>query len=286
MALRGKKPDAKDKRMKALFFGDAGVGKTTAAIQFPRPYLIDTERGAENEAYVKRLIDRGGVVFPTTDFDEMIAEVKALISEKHEYRTLIIDPITTVYDDLIDKAADRVGTDFGKHYSEAKREWKRLYNLLNRLDMNVIITSHAKKLYGDKMAVLGNTFDGPKGLDYLFDLAFEIQRRGEKRVGLIHKTRLESFPEMGVFPFSYDEIADRYGRDVLERAAVAVVLASEEQAAKVRALIADAAIPADVQAKWLEKAQASEWTEVSADQAVKIIAHLEAQIAAKKAGVA
>ena len=37
MALRGKKPEAIQKRLKALFFGLPGVGKTTAAIQFPRP---------------------------------------------------------------------------------------------------------------------------------------------------------------------------------------------------------------------------------------------------------
>jgi GTPase SAR1 family protein len=42
MALRAKKPEAVEKRLKALFYGSAGVGKTTAAIQFPRPYLIDT----------------------------------------------------------------------------------------------------------------------------------------------------------------------------------------------------------------------------------------------------
>lgn len=48
MALRGVKPTAIQKRLKALFYGAAGVGKTTAAISFPSPYLIDTEKGAEN----------------------------------------------------------------------------------------------------------------------------------------------------------------------------------------------------------------------------------------------
>jgi hypothetical protein len=47
VALRGSIPKPEDKRLKAMFFGAAGVGKTTAAIQFPAPYLIDTERGAE-----------------------------------------------------------------------------------------------------------------------------------------------------------------------------------------------------------------------------------------------
>jgi GTPase SAR1 family protein len=53
--LRAKKPTTIQKRFKALFYGAAGAGKTTAAIQFPRPYLIDTERGCENDSYTKLL---------------------------------------------------------------------------------------------------------------------------------------------------------------------------------------------------------------------------------------
>ena len=47
MALRAKKPETVEKRLKALFYGAAGVGKTTAAIQLSSPYLIDTEKFEE-----------------------------------------------------------------------------------------------------------------------------------------------------------------------------------------------------------------------------------------------
>jgi Rad3-related DNA helicase len=103
MALRGVKPEAIQKRLKALFYGGAGVGKTTAAIQFPAPYLIDTEKGAENVQYTKLLQKAGGVVYQTTDFDELMKEVKSLLTEKHEYKTLIIDPLTILYNDLLDQ---------------------------------------------------------------------------------------------------------------------------------------------------------------------------------------
>ena len=46
--LRAKKPEAVTKRLKLFMFGPAGVGKTTAAIQFPKSYIIDCEKGAEN----------------------------------------------------------------------------------------------------------------------------------------------------------------------------------------------------------------------------------------------
>src|ERR1041385_376185 len=140
MALRAVQPKAVEKRLKALFYGAAGVGKSTAAASFPRPYFIDTERGIENDQYVKLLQQTGGAVFQTSDFDELMKEVKALLTESHEYKTLVIDPLTTLYNDLLDKSALKNGTEFGRHYAEANKQMKHLLNLLLRLDMNVIIT--------------------------------------------------------------------------------------------------------------------------------------------------
>ena len=278
MALRAKKPEMIQKRLKALFYGSAGVGKTTAAIQFPSPYLIDTEKGAENDQYTKLLQKAGGVVFQTSDFDELMKEVKTLLTEKHEYKTLIIDPLTTLYNDLLDKSALKNGTDFGRHYSEANKQIKHLLNLLLRLDMNVIITSHAKNEYGQNMAVLGQTFDCYKKLDYLFDLVFEIQKRGKERVGLVKKSRIEAFPDTEHFPFSYDEIATRYGRDVLEKEAVAEVLASTTQVAEVTRLLDLFKIPQETYQKWLDKVNAETFEEMSEENIQKIITHLQAKV--------
>ncbi len=196
MALRAVKPEKIQKRLKALFYGGAGVGKTTAAINFPKVYLIDTEKGSENDQYINILKKTGGVVFQTSDFDELMKEVKALLTEQHEYKTLVIDPLTTLYNDLLDKSALKNGTDFGKHYNEANKKIKHLLSLLLRLDMNVIITSHAKNEYGQNMSVLGQTFDCYKKLDYLFDLVFEIQKRGKDRIGIVKKTRIEKFQDL------------------------------------------------------------------------------------------
>jgi DNA polymerase III delta prime subunit len=275
MALRGKKPTAVDKRLKALFYGEAGVGKTTAAIQFPKPYLIDTERGAENAQYARTIEAAGGVVFQSNDFGEIVAEVTALLSEPHDYRTLVIDPITTVYDDLIQKAEEKVGTEFGRHYGEAKKQWKRLGNLLLRLDMNVIVTSHQKNLYGDAMKVVGKTYDGPKGLDYLFDLVFEVAKRGNERVGIVRKTRCEGFPEGDLFPFNYPEVAQRYGRDILERQAVVEQLASPEQVAELESLLSERRNGDELRDKWLTKAMAESLNELPAEAAAKCIAFLK-----------
>lgn len=290
MALRGIKPSKIEKRLKALFYGMAGVGKTTAAINFPKPYLIDTEKGAENSQYVNILEKNGGAVFQTNDFDDLIREIKSLMTEKHDYRTLIIDPLTTLYNDLLDKCAnqlknaskekDATGTEFGRHYGEANKKMKHLLNLLLRLDMNVIITSHAKNEYsgGKEMTVIGTTFDCYKKLDYLFDLVFEIQKRGKERVGIIKKSRIETFPDGETFPFSYNEISDRYGKDVIEREVKSEVLATEEDVKELLRLIELLKVTEEIWEKWLDKSNSEKWEEMPQDAIQKCIAHLQSKI--------
>jgi len=284
-ALRAKKPEKIEKRLKALFYGMAGVGKTTASIQFAAPYLIDTEKGAENDQYIKILQDNGGAIFQTSCFDELLKEVKSLLTEKHEYKTLVIDPLTTLYHDLLDKSAkerisdkDPDGTAFGGHYGSANKKMKQLLNLLLRLDMNVIITAHAKNEYGSNLVVLGQTFDCYKKLDYLFDLVFEIQKRGKDRIGLIKKSRIESFPDGDQFPFSYDEIAKRYGRDILEREAVAEILATPDQISELLRLVDLLKIPEESTQKWLDKANSSRFEEMPTDIIQKCIDSLKSKI--------
>ena len=278
MALRGVKPENIEKRLKVLFYGSAGVGKTTAAIHFPKPYLIDTEKGATNDQYVNILKANGGVVFQTSEFDELLKEAKSLLTEKHDYRTLIIDPLTTLYNDLLDKAAIQVGTEFGRHYGEANKKMKHLLNILLRLDMNVIITAHAKTEYGANLSVLGQTYDCYKKLDYLFDLVFEIQKRAKDRIGVVKKSRIKAFPDMEQFPFSYEEIAKRYGKEILERDAKPEILSTPEQVAELNRLIDLLKITEEVQQKWLTKAKADNFMEMNEEDITKCINFLKEQI--------
>src|SRR3954467_15633534 len=232
--LRAKKPEAVTKRLKLFMFGPAGVGKTTAAIQFPKSYIIDCEKGAEN--YDKLITASESVIFQTNDINELIQEVKSLLTEKHEYRTLVIDPITTVYNDLLEKSELKVGSDFGRHYGAANKEMKRLANLIMALDMNVVITAHAKTEYGENLRKLGYTFDGWRQLDYWFDLVVELTRKGKKRMGKVVKTRIDTFPDDDVFEWSYESIKQRYDAATLEREANAMALASAQQVAEIQAL--------------------------------------------------
>lgn len=276
MALRAKKPEAVTKRLKLFMFGPAGVGKTTASIQFPNSYIIDGEKGSEN--YDKLITASGSAVFQTNDIIDVVEEVKALLTEKHGYRTLVIDPITTLYNDLLEKSELRVGSDFGRHYGEANKHMKRLANLIMALDMNVVVTAHAKKEYGQNLAVLGQTFDGWRQLDYWFDLVVELTKKGKRRYGKVVKTRIDAFPDEDVFEWSYDAIRQRYDADTLEREAQAVQLASPEQLVRIRELLDTVKTEEGWADKVLKKAGVEEWADMPSDKMQKCIDALKARL--------
>ena len=262
MALRARKPEAVTKRLKLFMFGPAGVGKTTAAIQFPNSYIIDCEKGAEN--YDRIVTASNSVVFQTTDINEVIQEVKSLLTERHEYRTLVIDPITTVYNDLLEKCELKVGTDFGRHYGEANKTMKRLANLIMALDMNVVVTAHSKKEYGDNLRVLGHTFDGWRQLDYWFDLVIELGKKGKKRFAKVVKTRVDSFPDEDVFEWSYDAVKKRYDIAMLEKEADVVQLATGDQVREIKELLNIVRLPEGTTDKWFAKAGVDVWEDMPA----------------------
>jgi hypothetical protein len=271
--LRARKPEAVTKRLKLFMFGPAGVGKTTAAIQFPNSYIIDAERGAEN--YDKLINESGSVVFQTNDMHDVIQEVKSLLTTKHEFKTLVIDPITTLYNDLLEKCEQKVGTDFGRHYGEANKTMKRLANLIMALDMNVVVTAHAKAEYGENLKKLGYTFDGWRQLDYWFDLVCELGKKGKRRFAKVVKTRVDSFPDEEVFEWSYDAIKKRYDVAVLEKEANAVELASGEQVREIKDLLSIVRLPEGTVDKWFAKAGVDLWEDMPADVVQKCIEYVK-----------
>lgn len=249
MALKAVKPEAKEKRLKLFLYGPAGVGKTTAAIQFPNAYIIDMERGTDY--YGESIARSGSVVYQTTNPDEVRDEIKALLTEKHEYRTLIIDPVTSLYNALQDKWSrifekhaksqeQAEIQDFGMRYwGRVKSEYKAIQRMLMSLDMNVIITSHQKDIYGVGMQKIGVGPDSMKGDSYIFDLVFSLDIINGKRVAQTIKERAEigknKFPDR--FEWSYPNFLKLYGEDVITREAVAVKMATAGQVAEIERLL-------------------------------------------------
>ena len=124
--------------------------------------------------------------------------------------------------------------------------------------MNIIITSHAKQEYGENLVVLGQTFDAYKKMDYLFDLMLEIKLvdKGDNVYSLatVKKTRIARFPYMQSFKFSYQEVADRYGHEIMEKKADMIALATDDQVCEIYALQRELNVSRETLDRWLFKA--------------------------------
>ena len=114
--LKAVKPEiVKPSKPKFLISGKSGAGKTSFSLNFPHPYLIDTEGGATREQYMKKLSSSGGAYFGkeqgSQDFKIVIEEIKQLTTMKHGYQTLIIDSFTKLYQMAAAIAEEEVGSD-------------------------------------------------------------------------------------------------------------------------------------------------------------------------------
>ncbi len=291
MALRGVKPEAKEKRLKMFVYGPSGVGKTTASIMFPKAYIIDTEKGTD--FYADTIQKQGSVVFQTSIFDEAVKEVKELLTTKHDFRTIIIDPVTQLYNSCQEKYTrifekhaktekEAEVQDFGMRYwGRVKSDFKALQRMLLAIDTNIIVLSHQKDQYGAGMTKVGVTFDSMKGEDYLYDLVFRLENRNGKRIAVTVKERAEigknKFPPE--FEWNYENFKKFYGQDILEKESVPVVMATVEQVAKVRHLLEIVKVDNETVTSWFTKADVSSWEEMTGETIQKCIDHLEKKLA-------
>lgn len=79
----------KNSQMNVLY-GPSGVGKTTFVSQFPNVLVLDIENGSKNLDLARLTSDD----IPT--YEVLVQTTKDFLTEKHQYKSLVIDSITTL----------------------------------------------------------------------------------------------------------------------------------------------------------------------------------------------
>jgi hypothetical protein len=139
---RGKRP----RHIFALLYGVDGVGKTAAFSHAPNPIFIGAEKGTEQLDVAR---------FPQTEsIGELMAQIRALQNEKHEFDSVVLDSLDWV-EPLIWKAVcdegkvetiEQYAGGYGKGYARALDLWRTLLKELSVLNdkMHVLLIGHAQ----------------------------------------------------------------------------------------------------------------------------------------------
>lgn len=286
MTLRGVKPEiVKPSKPKFLLSGRSGVGKTHFALNFPKPYFIDTEGGATRSQYMKKLIESSGTYYGkehgSQDFKSVIEQLKELATGKHDYKTLIIDSFSKLYNVTAAIAEEEIGSEYGRDKKEANKPTRQLMRWIDKMDLTAILICHQKDKWerkGKEVIYGGTTFDGWEKLEYDLDLWIEIQLMGSERSFVIKKSRIEAFPLGREFPLEYSKFCDLYGKEVIDAPVKPLVMANPEQIAEIGHLIEVVRLDTEIVEKWLNKANADSWDEMSTDQIQKCIDFIKAKI--------
>lgn len=280
MPLRAKKPEYQPNRFKALIYGSTGSGKSHFCCSFPNAYYIDTEGVLKYPHYVKMLQDNNSDAVEIMDLEEIIKEVKELMSAKHNYKSLILDSAsmpcnwlsTLEIERLVNESKNKgkpiEGTEFGANKAKAARLLNHLIMLLIRIDMNVIITSHEKtKFVDDKEA--GKTPDINEKMAYALGTAIHFRPTTKNsRVAYFDKSRYPELPNKECIQFDdgFKVLKEKFGDDMFYREVVPEKFATKEQLDTLNHLIKVLNVPEESYQKWLTTCKCASFDEMTETQ--------------------
>jgi hypothetical protein len=126
-----------------VIYGGHGIGKSTLASQFPRPIFISTEDGLDSLDVTS---------FPkAAHINDVVASIKTLIKEDHDFQTVVIDSVDWLVEPLIvsnvEATHEAKDLAYGKGQMMVAEEFREILQGLDALrlrrNMNVVLIAHA-----------------------------------------------------------------------------------------------------------------------------------------------
>jgi len=139
-ALRKGKQDVPPR---ICIYGGHGIGKSTLASKFPAPIFISTEDGLDSLDVTS---------FPrATKVEDVVENIKTLIKEEHEFKTVVIDSVDWLIEPLImsnvESSHDAKDLAYGKGQMLVAEEFREILQGLDVLRvkrrMNIVLIAHA-----------------------------------------------------------------------------------------------------------------------------------------------
>jgi len=132
--------------LRVILYGAEGVGKSTFAAGAPKPIFLGAEDGTAD-------LDIDRLPSPTT-WGEAIDALRMLGSEKHDYETVVIDPVNwlepLVVADVVGSSGKSLqdwGGGYGRGAAAAMERWRVFVSELERIwrgGRNIVLLAHAQ----------------------------------------------------------------------------------------------------------------------------------------------
>lgn len=208
-------PKRTKKYLKVALQGGAKVGKTRFALSFPNPYVVDGEHGTD--LYAEKY---GYKVKHTNRWKGLGEEVTALVEKPIVGGTLVIDPITVFYKDLLNDLVQAVKNKRGhevlsqSEWTIENRRWFAFLNMLVALPMHVVLVSREREEYVESVNARGEEvrrktgnfiMECDKQTEYIFDIILRLSKEQNKKektskhVVTVTGTRCSWLPEYATF---------------------------------------------------------------------------------------
>lgn len=229
----------RSKKFKIFVSGPPGCFKTRLALRLanngdfnlPTAAVVDTEFGTDHYAdqfafYRKQ----------TNDPEKIFQQVRDLVKDPGNIRTLIFDSFSVYYDALMEMWIDRFqlrektsAGNKGEYYTLQPRDYvhpnrdaAKLVRMLLKCDLNIICNCQVKDQW-EGMKVVGSVFDGWKRLPYYFDTVIAVEASKKKdtpwMARIDQKDRSYSFKLGEAIPWgsdqeAYDFMVKKMGQDL------------------------------------------------------------------------
>lgn len=210
---------------KVALWGDKKSGKTKGALSFPKPCVIDGERGTL--MYAEKFDFN---VRDANHWTELLETLDWLEKSEHGFSTLIIDPLTIFWQDLCDAQVEYVRNRRGNEilstgdWGMIKRRWKAMLNRLIDLDMHVVLVMREKDLYDsyidpksgeEKSRKTGeHAMDAEKSTGYVFDFILHTyteeskKNKESKHFVQMDGSRRDELPKYAVYDVTQKRLYD------------------------------------------------------------------------------
>lgn len=212
------------RHFKVALSGKWKTGKTRAALSFPAPAVIDTHRGTD-------LYDQkyDFSVLHAATWKEMEAPVTWLQKNAtaNGIETLVIDDVSTIYDDLINEVSLWRQNKSGSmaplsqgDWGVIKRRWKSFLQMLLKLNLSVVLVVREKDEYDDVTNSQGQEIRKKTGesipdIDrqtlYLFDFQLRCYtEENKKKATSTHFVRVEGTRHEKLPKYSVHDITGKF----------------------------------------------------------------------------